>query len=73
VENGVEPSSSISTFQVGIEQEPTVAATSAKNTPISISQPGHIDQHVDETASQVTPAAQPPYDITAPPHIDLVM
>ena len=27
-ENGVEPSSSISTFRVGIEQEPTVATTS---------------------------------------------
>ena len=28
-ENGVEPSPSISTFQVGIEQEPTVATTSS--------------------------------------------
>ena len=28
-ENGVEPSSSISTFRVGIEQEPTVAGTSS--------------------------------------------
>jgi len=28
-ENGVEPSPSISTFRVGIEQEPTVATTSS--------------------------------------------
>ena len=28
-ENGVEPSSSISTFRVGLEQEPTVATTSS--------------------------------------------